>query len=91
MNITFHFVMISIVSFVHNSTSEVNVTATSSGLRMEDHGTGQPDRVLSRRKRFLIFPDGSSFQIGRYIISQLEIFKARKDLRNYFCLWCECL
>lgn len=27
---------------------------------------GDNSEILSRRKRFLIFPDGSSFQFGKY-------------------------
>lgn len=41
----------------------------------EYHENNGKSKVLSRRKRFLIFPDGSSFQLGRPIHFFLSLLK----------------
>lgn len=40
-----------------------NVTAAEDGLQAKNESL----RVLSRRKRYLVFPEGSSLQLGKYL------------------------
>lgn len=37
---------------------------TCAAIAMQSFGNASEDRVLSRRRRYLIFPDGSSLQLG---------------------------
>lgn len=45
----------------------INVIAESQISEIEeDNYNANATKVLSRRKRFIVFPDGSSFQLGKY-------------------------
>lgn len=38
-----------------------------SGLLNDTYNESDLERVLSRRKRFIVFPEGSSFQLGKMV------------------------
>lgn len=41
-----------------------NLVECLSTIRQDDRVKGQSDRILSRKRRYLIFPVGSSLQLG---------------------------
>lgn len=47
------------------------------GLNFTSEDINERSVVLSRRKRFLVFPEGSSFQLGKYF--QLTYKDRSKD------------
>nr|XP_049702278.1 uncharacterized protein LOC126055744 [Helicoverpa armigera] len=61
MNVLVYTVIISIVIFVKKTTSDENITRAT--MQFDNEVDETTLKVLSRKKRFLIFPDGSSFQI----------------------------
>lgn len=66
------------ILFANGVASEVN-NVTVGWSNNEDLSEKITSKVLSRRKRFLTFPDGSSFQLGMYFI-RLK----RTDFLNLF-------
>lgn len=52
--------LVLIVSLANATTDEIRTATTASSTARQ-----QPARILSRRKRYLIFPEGSSFQLGK--------------------------
>uniref|UniRef100_A0A2A4JXV8 Uncharacterized protein n=1 Tax=Heliothis virescens TaxID=7102 RepID=A0A2A4JXV8_HELVI len=61
MNVLMYMIMILTMIFVKKTTSDTNITSATMQFDNEIHETAL--KVLSRKKRYLIFPDGSSFQI----------------------------
>lgn len=62
-------IILSIVTFsiiVTSGTAFAMNNETTDWNKIEDLSKTHESKKLSRRKRFLIFPDGSSFQLGLY-------------------------
>lgn len=57
----------SIQSFESNLTQVAHVTNSPSNVKeMQDVHFENPTKVLSRRKRFIVFPEGSSFSVRNF-------------------------
>ena len=60
-----------------------NVRDNGNNTANEIHEENEGSRALSRRKRFVIFPDGSSLQLGRWIL-----MCAKHLIRNEIIFFC---
>lgn len=48
---------------------EQKAAMASASLMLNAAAAAAPDRLLSRKRRYLIFPEGSSFQVGKSVAS----------------------
>lgn len=47
----------------------------------------EPSKLLSRRKRYLNFPDGSSFQLGNCYLNNLNLFSfIQLPIHRHICV-----